>query len=79
MILRKINGKNKEPKPFELHPRDIEVVRMVSLGHSIKQIAMKGDLSPRTIESVVMRLRLHYGCHNTPHLVATFFREGLIK
>lgn len=77
MNLRKINIKKK--KPFELSQRDIAVVKMLSLGNSSKGISKAGNISNRTVESIIATLKHEFKCKNTPHLVGVFFRKDLIK
>ncbi len=73
MELRKKNA------PFKLEPRHKEVVKQLSNGKTAKEIAASGGVSSRLVESIVAKLFDEYGCRNTPHLVATFLRKGLIK
>lgn len=59
--------------------RDAEVVRLVSLGFTAKQIASQGRVSYRLIENVIDNLKKAHNCKNTAHLVATFIRNKIIE
>lgn len=64
---------------FELHPRDIEIVRLLSLGYKPIQISEGSGITARTVETIIENIRFEYDCINAAHLVATFLRNGLIK
>lgn len=59
--------------------RNVEIVIMYANGIPTKTIAKKFKMSIRGIESVVSRLRKEFDCKSISHLVATFFRKGLIN
>lgn len=59
--------------------RDREVVRLVSLGLTSKQIAYQGGVSYRLIENIIENLKKEHNCKNTAHLVATFIRNKIIE
>jgi len=63
----------------EVSKGDIEFVRMLADGMTVKEISEKKDKSVRTLEAVVDRMRGEYGCRNIAELVATFFRNKLIN
>lgn len=48
-------------------------------GLSTSRIATKLGKSYRTIDTYLYRLYKRYGAKNKPHLVAIYFRKGLIK
>jgi DNA-binding CsgD family transcriptional regulator len=59
--------------------RDIQIVQSYSDGVSRDKIADKHKISVRTLEAATNKLRSEFGCKNLTHLVAEFFRKGLIK
>lgn len=69
----------KKQAPFKLEPRHKAIVKFLSDGNTAAEIAEKGSVSRRLIESVIAKLFAEYECKNTPHLVATFLRKGIIK
>lgn len=59
--------------------RNISIIRSLSLGVTVKQIASDLALSPRTVEAVIQNLMHAYDCQNTYHLIGTFFRKKIIE
>lgn len=59
--------------------KDIEMVKFYSDGFRNQYIAEKLGLSVRTIEFKSLDLQEKFQCKSIPHLVATFFRKGLIQ
>ncbi len=58
---------------------DINIVSLVADGKKAKEIGDTVNISSRGVEKRLEQLREAFDCVNTPHLVATFFRNGLIK
>jgi DNA-binding CsgD family transcriptional regulator len=58
---------------------EIELVRMLSNGLTVREISEKRKTNLRTMEAVIDRMRGEYNCINIAHLVATFFRNKLIE
>lgn len=59
--------------------RDLEIVDKLSNGYTCGEIGHDYQLSKRTIEAHVSRLKNHFDCCTIPQLVATVIRKGLIK
>ena len=59
--------------------RDIEVVKMLSNGSNVSQIAEKTHVKPKTIEQRLFRLRDKLGIKSAAHLTAFFVRNKIIE
>jgi DNA-binding NarL/FixJ family response regulator len=59
--------------------RQIEVVQLLANGLSMREIAKKTHQSLQTVENQVFDLRRELNCTTIVHLVAAFFRSGLIE
>lgn len=59
-----------EEKEIYLTPREIELVRYLFTPLTYRLIGAKMNLSPRTIECHVRRMRLRLGCKNRVDLLA---------
>lgn len=57
-------------KPRGLSPRQWRVVSLLTQGMTYKEIAAVLEISPRTVESHVEKLRASFGARTTPQLVA---------
>jgi PAS domain S-box-containing protein len=62
-----------------LTPREREVVRLVALGRSTRQIAADMYLSPATVRSHVRNAMVKTGAHTRAQLVAIALGEGLVS
>ena len=71
--------KTAEKKKWQLSPRDVKIVDLLSKGKGSVEVGKLGGISNRTVESIIATLKFQYKCENIPHLVATFLRKGLIK
>ena len=69
----------KKAAPFRLEQRHIDVVKLLAKGNTAKQIAEKGGVSNKLVESIIGVLFKEYKCKNAPHLVYTFMKKQLIK
>ncbi len=71
-------------KPVEITNSDIELLRLLSSGHSQDQISKKfkeDNINPNSLSSIEKRLNLlrhHFGANNAIHLVAITKDLGLI-
>jgi DNA-binding CsgD family transcriptional regulator len=65
--------------PIELIDREIEVVRLLSVGSSTRRIARALDLSERSIKYDIEHAVHRNGLINRTHLVAEALRAGLIQ
>jgi len=58
---------------------DTTIVKLISHGYTIQEIADKENINRRTLEARLIRIRDKSGSVNLAHLVANYFRKGLIK
>lgn len=63
----------------QLTPREIEVLRLIALGHSITECAEILQLSPNTIDNHKSRTMKKLGVHKSLELARIAIREGLIE
>lgn len=61
-----------------LTPREIEVLKLVALGHSVKHCAELLDLAPSTVDNHKARLMKKLGVHKALDLTRLAIREGLV-
>ncbi|WP_269532182.1 response regulator transcription factor [Chitinimonas sp. BJYL2] len=61
-----------------LTPRQLEVLRGLALGHSLKQIARDLDVSPKTVEFHRAKLSERLGIRDIPSLAVYASRLGLV-
>ena len=61
-----------------LHPREVEVLRLVAEGHDTVEIARKLNYSERTVKNVIHQITQRLGLRNRPHAVAYAIRRGLL-
>jgi DNA-binding CsgD family transcriptional regulator len=73
----KLVNRVKKEKP--LKKADIDLVRKLSRGITVPEIAAERDRSIRTIEGNTNILRARFKCKTLAHLVATFLRKEIIK
>jgi two-component system response regulator NreC len=62
----------------ELSPREVEVLRLIALGHTSVEIGAKLRLSRRTVETHRARILRKLGCRTRADLVRFALRRGLI-
>ncbi len=67
------------PAAVSLSPRQREVLRLIALGHSTKDIARVLDLSVKTVETHRTRLMQQLDIHEITGLVRYALRTGLIS
>jgi two-component system invasion response regulator UvrY len=66
--------------PFAiLTPREVEVLRLIALGHTIKDCALQLQLSPSTVDNHKSRLMKKLDVHRSIDLTRLAVREGLIR
>jgi two-component system response regulator NreC len=63
----------------ELTSRQVELLRLVALGHTSVEIARQLDLSPRTVETHRARIHRKLGMATRAELVAYALRRGLLR
>lgn len=59
-------------------PRELEVLRLLAEGLSAKEVALRLDITSRTVESHIDKLRLKTRARNRTHLVAQAIQLGLL-
>jgi hemolysin III len=62
----------------DLSPREVEVLRLIALGHTSVEIAAKLQLSRRTVETCRARILHKLGCRTRADLVELALRRHLI-
>lgn len=62
-----------------LTPREMEVLKLVALGHSIKHCAEVMALAPSTVDNHKARLMKKLGVHKSLDLTRLAIREGLVS
>ena len=78
MALARVPGSSRQ-SPFEkLSQRELQVMIMVTRGHSIQEISDALCLSPKTISTYRYRLYEKLGVHNDVELTHLAVRHGLI-
>lgn len=63
----------------KLTVREVEVLRLIALGHTSVEIAQKLHLSPRTVETHRARIHRKLGLSTRAELVAYALRRGLLR
>jgi DNA-binding NarL/FixJ family response regulator len=48
--------KARPPRPAQLTERELEVLRLIARGHSIKQMAQQLTISPKTIDTHIQHI-----------------------
>lgn len=66
------------PAQPALTARQLEVLKLLALGHSIKEIAFNLQLSPKTVETYRAQIMERLGIHDLASLVRYAIRNGLI-
>jgi DNA-binding NarL/FixJ family response regulator len=70
---------NETGYPSLLSSREQEVVALLAVGQTNKQIGAKLDISPRTVESHRAKIMLKLDIHSVPELVRYAVRTNLIQ
>jgi len=74
-----VRGREATPRPTDvLSARELEVLRLVALGLSTKEIASRLDISSRTVETHRANLMRKLGMHSVALLTQLAMKEGLI-
>jgi two-component system response regulator NreC len=63
----------------ELTPREVEVLRLIALGHTSVEVARKLAISPRTVESHRARIHNKLGLATRAELVRYALGRGLLR
>jgi len=59
--------------------KDVETVKMLSNGKSIREICAETGDNEKTLEMRMYRLRKNLGLHSSAHLVSFFLRNKIIE
>ena len=73
------NLRGERPAEPSLSPRQREVLQLVAMGHSTKEIARLLSLSAKTVETHRSRLMQQLGIHEVTGLVRYAMRIGLVR
>jgi DNA-binding CsgD family transcriptional regulator len=65
--------------PTLLTAREQEVLELIAVGLSAKQVAQRIDLAPRTVERHIENIRQKMRARNTPHLIFQAFQSGMLE
>lgn len=65
-------------RDWHLSGRDINILQMIALGYTIKNIAFSYSISTHTLKKYKARIFNVIGAENTAHAVAIAMRAGLI-
>ena len=68
---------NEVPSATTLTTRQLEVLKMISDGESVKDIATRLSISAKTVESHRSLIKQKLGIHTIPGLTKYAIREGL--
>jgi LuxR family transcriptional regulator, transcriptional regulator of spore coat protein len=64
--------------PMMLTAREVEVIRLLAMGLSAKQVAEQLSIAPRTVEHHIDHARLKTHTRNRVHMIAHAIHEGII-
>jgi DNA-binding CsgD family transcriptional regulator len=64
---------------LKVNTEALKAIRLLSRGYSTIEVGDKLSVSHRTVEKWLEVLREAYRAKTTVHLVAIFFRKGIIK
>jgi DNA-binding NarL/FixJ family response regulator len=80
-ILAELAGPAAPPEPpaVKLTPRQIEVLRLIAQGRTMKEVAAVLRLSRRTVETHKYEMMAALGLHSTAELIQYAVRHGLVS
>jgi len=58
--------------------KQVAILKLLAEGYSIAEIANELDAKPRTIEGILVRLRINYQYRNTTQMVAEMVKKGIV-
>ena len=58
--------------------REIEILKMIALGHSAKEVARTCGIASRTVETHLDTMRLKFRARNRTHMVAIATEQGVL-
>ncbi len=79
VVAARLQGLQSSQMQDKLSAREIEVLRLIALGHTSVEIAHKLHLSPRTIETHRTRIHRKLGLSSRAELVRYSLGRGLLK
>ncbi|HEY5261600.1 MAG TPA: response regulator transcription factor [Solirubrobacteraceae bacterium] len=79
LLSAKLNGGKPAEEATKLTPRELEVLRLIALGHTSVEIARKLGLSPRTIETHRARIHRKLGLTTRAELVRYALQHDLLR
>lgn len=62
----------------QLTDRELQILELVSVGQSAKEIALEIDIAPRTVERHIENVRLKLSARNRAHLITKAAVMGLL-
>ncbi len=65
--------------PPHLTKRENEILQLAALGLTSKEIAMKIDIAPRTVERHIENSRLKMRARNRVHMISKAIAAGILK
>ena len=74
----RLDALNRSLTEHKLTPREVEVLRLIALGHTSVEIARKLSLSPRTVETHRAHIHRKLGLATRAELVRYALRRGLL-
>ncbi len=75
----RLDALNRSITEDQLSSREVEVLRLIALGHTSVEIAGKLHISPRTVESHRARIHSKLGLTTRAELVRYALRRGLLR
>ena len=64
---------------FNLTVREFQILELIALGHSAKELAQLCGIMPRTVETHIDTMRLKLNARNRTHMVAIAINSGLLS
>ncbi len=88
-LLRAVRAEEEEPVPAafmttsrgvgeDLSSREIDVLKLISMGRTTHQISGELEISPKTVENHKQRTFRKLGVQNQAHAVALALRQGIL-
>lgn len=64
---------------LELTVRELQILELVALGYSAKEVAQEIDIAPRTVECHIDTMRLKMRARNRTHMVAIAISSNILS
>jgi DNA-binding NarL/FixJ family response regulator len=77
--LRRVSGHVAAAPACDMTPRELEVLRLISLGLTAKEISAEMVISPKTVERHKQRLFRKLNVQNQAHAVSVALRHGFLR